>query len=108
MHLYNMVLGVLSVIMCKGTCNIHKSFAEYITFSKMCMGLIFHGKKGNGNLTFLVYQTKLTFWEINTSNGNGKGQDSNGKGQMSHPGFIRGREIRKKSGILNRLFQGLE
>ena len=36
-------------------------------------------------VTFLVYQTKLTFWEINTSNGNGKGQDSNSKGQMSHP-----------------------
>ena len=36
-------------------------------------------------VTFLVYQTKLTFREINTSNGNGKGQDSNGKGQMSHP-----------------------
>ena len=36
-------------------------------------------------VTFLVCQTKLTFWEINTSNGNGKGQDSNGKGQMSHP-----------------------
>ena len=28
---------------------------------------------------------KLTFWEIDTSNGNGKGQDSNGKGQMFHP-----------------------
>ena len=41
-------------------------------------------KKAMG-VTFLVYQTKLTFWEINTSNGNGKGQDSNGKGQMSHP-----------------------
>ena len=64
MHLYNMVLGDLSVIMCKGTCNIHKSFAEYMTFSKMCMGLIFHGKKGNGNFTFLVYQTKLTFGKL--------------------------------------------
>ena len=41
-------------------------------------------KKAMG-VTFLVYQTKLTFWEINTSNGNSKGQDSNGKGQMSHP-----------------------
>ena len=41
-------------------------------------------KKAMG-VTFLVYQTKLTFWEINTSNGNGKGQDSNGKGQMAHP-----------------------
>ena len=41
-------------------------------------------KKAMG-VTFLVYQTKLTFWKINTSNGNGKGQDSNGKGQMSHP-----------------------
>ena len=39
-------------------------------------------KKAMG-VTFLVYQTKLTFWEINTSNGNGKGQDSNGKGH--HP-----------------------
>ena len=67
--------------MCKGTCNIHKfeiflifshniqnlsfsgclfrtkqkaqaSFAEYIMFSKMCMGLIFHGKKGNGSYLF--------------------------------------------------------
>ena len=59
------------------------SFAEYITFSKMCMGLIFHGKKGNGSYLFGLSK-KLTFWEIDTSNGNGKGQDSNGKGQMSH------------------------
>ena len=48
------------------------------------MGLIFHGKKGNGSYLFGL-SNKLTFWEINTSNGNGKGQDSNGKGQMSHP-----------------------
>ena len=49
----------------------------------MCMGLIFHGKKGNGSYLFGLSK-KLTFWEIDTSNGNGKGQDSNGKGQMSH------------------------
>ena len=39
-------------------------------------------KKGNGNYLFGLSK-KLTFWEIDTSNG--KGQDSNGKGQMSHP-----------------------
>ena len=41
-------------------------------------------KKGNGNYLFGLSK-KLTFWEIDTSNGNGKGQDSNGKEQMSHP-----------------------
>ena len=50
----------------------------------MCMGLIFHGKKGNGSYLFGL-SNKDNFLEINTSNGNSKGQDSNGKGQMSHP-----------------------
>ena len=49
----------------------------------MCMGLIFHDKKCNGSY-LLGSSKKLTFWEIDTSNGNGKGQDSNGKGQMCH------------------------
>ena len=43
----------------------------------MCTGLIFHDKKGNGSYLFGLSK-KLTFWEIDTSNGNGKGQ-------MSHP-----------------------
>ena len=48
------------------------------------MGSIFHGQKRQWELPFWFIK-KLTFWEIDTSNGNGKGQDSNGKGQMSHP-----------------------
>ena len=35
-------------------------------------------------------------------------QNTNLLGLRTYPGFIRGREIGKKSGILNRLFQGLE
>ena len=41
-------------------------------------------KEDNG-IYFLVYLKKLTFLEIDTSNGNVKGQDINGKGQMSYP-----------------------
>ena len=103
----------LSVIICERKCNINKfenfkylviiskilaflaayfgknkeaqaSFDDYITFFRMCTGLIFHGKKGNGSYLFGLSK-KLTFLEIDTSDGNGKGQDSNGKGQMSHP-----------------------
>ena len=50
----------------------------------MCMGLIFHDKKSNGSYLFGLSK-KLTFLEIDASNVNGKGQDSNGKGLMSHP-----------------------
>ena len=63
---------------------VQASFAEYIMFFKMCMGLIFHDKKGNESYLFGLAK-KLTFLSIDTSNGNGKGQDSNGKGEMSHP-----------------------
>ena len=47
----------------------------------MCMGLIFHAKKRQWDLPFGLSK-KLTFLEIDTSNGKAKGQDSNGKGQM--------------------------
>ena len=50
----------------------------------MYTGLVLHSKKRQWDLPFLFIK-KLTFLEIDTSNGNGKGQDSNGKGQMSHP-----------------------
>ena len=50
----------------------------------LCMGLIFHGKKDNVIYLFGLSK-KLPFLEINMSNGNGKGQDCNGKGLVSYP-----------------------
>ena len=59
--------------------------SKYIMFFKMCMDLIFHSKRRQCMDLPFWFIKRLTFLEIDTSNGrpNGKGQNSNGNGQMS-------------------------